>query len=182
MIRELLEKVSRGDRDRAAQEEIVRALYEQGEDFLLDLHRHHRTGFPEVIYARGKSTDQVLRIVRSFLDKAGRAFVSLIDDELEDALRRAFPDARTVRAGGLAVVASGEAHRERLGTVGILTAGTADTPHAGECGLLLEDRRERDQGLRLRGVGDAPAVSGHPQDRGGGRSDRLCRLDGILPP
>ncbi|HNU73872.1 MAG: AIR carboxylase [Deltaproteobacteria bacterium ADurb.BinA179] len=140
MIRELLEKVSRGEIGiEDAQEEIVRALYEQGEDFLLDLHRHHRTGFPEVIYARGKSTDQVLRIVRSFLDKAGRAFVSLIDDELEDALRRAFPDARTVRAGGLAVVASGEAHRERLGTVGILTAGTADTPHAGECGLLLEE-------------------------------------------
>ena len=139
-MKNLLEAYRRGELNAdEVQERLMRMLYEEGEDFLLDLHRGHRIGFPEVIFARGKSTDQVLRIVRSFLDKAGRAFVSLIDDELEDALRRAFPDARTVRAGGLAVVASGEAPRERLGTVGILTAGTADTPHAGECGLLLEE-------------------------------------------
>lgn len=140
MIRELLEKVSRGEiKIEDAQEDIVQALYEQGEDFLLDLHRHRRIGFPEVIYARGKSVDQVLRIVRSFLDKSGRAFVSLIDDEMDDAVRQAFPTSRIIRAGSLMAVAVSEVHREHLGTVGVLTAGTADTPHAGECALLLEE-------------------------------------------
>ncbi len=140
MIRDLLEKVRTGDIGiEEAQEGIIRLLYEQGEDFLLDLHRHRRTGFPEVIYARGKSTDQVLRIVRSFLDSGGRAFVSLVDDEQERAIREAFPQARILRAGSLMAISTSGERPGELGTVGVLTAGTADTPYAAECALMLEE-------------------------------------------
>lgn len=140
MIRELLQKVQDGGLGiEEAQERILRMLYEQGEDFLLDLHRHRRTGFPEVVYARGKSTDQVIRIVRSFLENGGRAFISLVDDETHRELEKAFPGARMSRAGSLVAVASSEAPREELGTAGVITAGTADTPLASECALLLEE-------------------------------------------
>jgi NCAIR mutase (PurE)-related protein len=140
MIRELLQKVQDGGLGiEEAQEQILRMLYEQGEDFLLDLHRHRRTGFPEVVYARGKSTDQVIRIVRSFLENGGRAFISLVDDEMHRELEKAFPGARMSRAGSLVALASSEAPRENLGTAGVITAGTADTPLAGECALLLEE-------------------------------------------
>lgn len=140
MIRELLQKVQDGGLGiEEAQERILRMLYEQGEDFLLDLHRHRRTGFPEVVYARGKSTDQVIRIVRSFLENGGRAFISLVDDEMHRELEKAFPGARMSRAGSLVALASSEAPRENLGTAGVITAGTADTPLAGECALLLEE-------------------------------------------
>ena len=36
-------------------------------------------------------------------------------------------------------VSSSEAPREELGTVGVITAGTADVPLASECALLLEE-------------------------------------------
>ena len=140
MIRDLLEKVKKGELGiEEAHERILHALYDQGEDFLLDLHRHRRTGFPEVVYARGKSTDQVIRIVRSFLENGGRALVSLVDDETYGELVQAFPEARISRAGGLVAVSSSEAPREELGTVGVITAGTADVPLASECALLLEE-------------------------------------------
>lgn len=141
MIRGLLERVRAGEIGiEEAQESIIRLLYEQGEDFLLDLHRHRRTGFPEVIYARGKSTDQVLRIVRSFLDSGGKTFVSLVDEEQEHAISEAFPQARILRAGSLMAISTsaGECQQE-LGSVGVLTAGTADTPYAAECALMLEE-------------------------------------------
>ncbi len=140
MIRDLLEKVRAGEVEiEEAQEGIIRLLYEQGEDFLLDLHRHRRTGFPEVVYARGKSTDQILRIVRSFLDSGGRAFVSLVDDEQDRAVAEAFPQARIVRAGSLMAISTSEQRPQELGTVGVLTAGTADAPYAAECALMLEE-------------------------------------------
>ena len=140
MIRGLLERVRAGEIGiEEAQESIIRLLYEQGEDFLLDLHRHRRTGFPEVIYARGKSTDQVLRIVRSFLESSGKAFVSLVNEEQERAISEAFPQARIVKAASLMVISTSGERPQELGSVGVLTAGTADTPYAAECALMLEE-------------------------------------------
>ncbi len=140
MIRDLLEKVKAGELSTEdAEEMVVRALYEQGDDFLLDLHRHNRTGFPEVIFASGKSMEQIRDIVRHFLEKNGRAFISLAEEQQMDELKKSFPDARTISAGSLMVLDTGPGVARDLGTVGVLTAGTADTPYAKECALLLEE-------------------------------------------
>lgn len=139
-MRDLLEKVKEGAVGiDEAQETLARMLYEHGEDFLLDVHRHHRTGFPEVIFARGKSIDQICEIVKNFLDHSGKAFVSLADDRTFEILRETFPHVRIARAGSLAVFATGEPPAKDLGIVGVITAGTADTPFAKECALLLEE-------------------------------------------
>lgn len=139
-MKDLLEKLKEGTIEiDEAQEMLVRMLYEHGEDFLLDIHRDHRTGFPEVVFARGKSIDQVCEIVKNFLEKNGKAFVSLADDRTIEILKETFPHARTARAGTLAVFAAGGPPDRDLGVVGVITAGTADTPFAKECALLLEE-------------------------------------------
>ncbi|HQI02884.1 MAG TPA: hypothetical protein PLA18_16535, partial [Deltaproteobacteria bacterium] len=139
-MRALLERLTQGELGiDEAQEMLVRMLYEHGEDFLLDIHRHSRTGFPEVIFARGKSIDQIREIVRSFLEKNGKAFVSLADEKTIEVLKETFPHARTAQAGSLAVFAAGGQPEKDLGIVGVITAGTADTPFAKECALLLEE-------------------------------------------
>lgn len=140
MIKNLLDAYKRGElTQEEAEEKILKILYEQGDDFLLDLHRQKRTGFPEVIFAQGKTMEQVVDIVGNFLDKHSRAFVSLADGEMEKTLSEKFPDARMDRGGNLLILKRGSAAREQLGTVGIITAGTADTPYAKECALLLEE-------------------------------------------
>ncbi len=140
MIKDLLERVRTGDLSiEEAEEMIVRTLYDHGEDFLLDIHRHHRTGFPEVVYARGKTTEQILDIVRSFLEKNSHALVSLADEETVDRLKQSFPQARIRHEGGLVAVSTAGPVEKDLGTAGIITAGTADTPFARECALLLEE-------------------------------------------
>jgi pyridinium-3,5-biscarboxylic acid mononucleotide synthase len=139
-MKDLLEKVKEGTIGiDEAQEMLVRTLYEHGADFLLDIHRHNRTGFPEVVFARGKSIDQIREIVKNFLEKNGKAFISLADDRTIEVLKETFPQARTARAGNLAVFAMGEQPAHDLGVVGVITAGTADTPFAKECALLLEE-------------------------------------------
>ncbi|MDT8274151.1 MAG: phosphoribosylaminoimidazole carboxylase, partial [Desulfomonilia bacterium] len=77
MIQELLEKYRKGEISlEDAEKSLLHLLYEQGEDFLLDLHRHRRLGFPEVVLAEGKTTEQVVTIVGNFLKTMNRAFVS----------------------------------------------------------------------------------------------------------
>lgn len=140
MIQELLEAFRKGDiSQEETHERIVKILYEQGEDFLLDLHRQKRTGFPEVIFAQGKTLEQIVSIAESFLTKGNRAFISITDETIQKALKEAFPDAQMIKAGNLVCLKKGHMSGEDLGTVGIITAGTADTPYAKECALLLEE-------------------------------------------
>lgn len=140
MIKDLLESYKNGEISlEEAEEQIIKILYEQGEDFFLDMHRHRRTGFPEVILTEGKSTEQVLEIVKSFLEVNGRAFVSNSDEEKEAALRKAFSGAPMKKAGRVMVIGQSGKPGEKLGTVGIITAGTADVPYARECALLLKE-------------------------------------------
>ncbi len=140
MIKYLLDAYKRGELSQEeAHEKIVKVLYDQGEDFLLDLHRQKRTGFPEVIFAQGKSVEQIIDIVKIFLEKKQRAFVSITDDIIEKALRDAFPDAMVKQGGNLIMLSLTDEVAEELGSVGIITAGTADTPYAKECALLLEE-------------------------------------------
>ena len=140
MIKYLLEAYKRGELSQEeAHEKIVKVLYDQGEDFLLDLHRQKRTGFPEVIFAQGKSVEQIIDIAKIFLEKQKRAFVSITDDTIEKALRDAFPDATIKQGGNLVMLSLTDEMAEELGSVGIITAGTADTLYAKECALLLEE-------------------------------------------
>ena len=140
MIKYLLEAYKRGELSQEeAHEKIVKVLYDQGEDFLLDLHRQKRTGFPEVIFAQGKSVEQIIEIAKIFLEKKKRAFVSITDDTIEKALRDAFPDATIKQGGNLVMLSLTDEMAEELGSVGIITAGTADTLYAKECALLLEE-------------------------------------------
>ncbi len=139
-MQEILSAVRRGVLTEAeAETRIMALLYEQGEDFLLDLHREKRIGFPEVVYAAGKSVPQVLAIAAAILEEKGAVFVSGLDDEREAALRGRFPDRILRQAGRVLVIRADAAAPAPLGTVGLVTAGTSDIPYARECGLILSE-------------------------------------------
>ena len=110
----------------------------------LDLDRQARTGRPEVIYAAGKTPEQVVAIAERLLAAHGRVLVSRVGDAHHAALLAAFGGAEgtTVerRAGfPTAVVRRADAPTIRIvGHVGILTAGTADLPVADEARAMIE--------------------------------------------
>jgi hypothetical protein len=123
-----------------AQERLMRMLYEEGEDFLLDLHRGHRIGFPEVVYAEGKTDEQVLAITGALYERNGHVFVSVVDEHRQLLVRKRFAGAEVRAAGRLLLVKRPGAERGREeGCVGIVTAGTADVPYAQETALILEE-------------------------------------------
>ncbi len=56
----------------------------------IDHDRARRCGFAEVIYAPGKTSDQVVRIARSLLSRNGCVLISRARDEQIEAVRHAF--------------------------------------------------------------------------------------------
>jgi len=117
---------------------ILELFYEGREHFLLDMEREKRLGFPEIIYAEGKQTGDLLDIVARMVEAKGRALVASLTPDGEQVLTESFHGQRIRTAGRMMVIGTASA-AEPLGTIGIITAGTSDIPFADECALLLEE-------------------------------------------
>lgn len=106
-----------------------------------DWNRAHRTGVPEVIYARGKDSQQLRELVVSFLERTGRAIVSRIEEPEAGRLVEEFADhhVRHVVPARMLVVRRADFRVPAGGKVGIITAGTSDLPAAYEAQVIAEE-------------------------------------------
>ncbi|MFA5801719.1 MAG: nickel pincer cofactor biosynthesis protein LarB [Thermoleophilia bacterium] len=108
----------------------------------LDLDRHARKGVPEVIYAPGKTDNQLLEICSEMLKQSGRAIASgvntgqrqLINQEFAGLVREADEESRMV-----VIHRNGYNLQQTGGKVGILSAGTADIPVSGQARVVAEE-------------------------------------------
>jgi NCAIR mutase (PurE)-related protein len=94
---------------------------------VLDLGRRTRKGVPEVVYARGKTPEQVVRICETLLASSKRVIVSALTPEAVAELRRSLPKT-PVRSAGRAVVVGSGSPAPSGGRVGAISAGTSDLP------------------------------------------------------
>jgi len=133
--REILEQLAAGELsvDEAQKRLSLAGIAELDAFARLDTDRHARKGIPEVVYAAGKTPEQLVLICKTLLEQTGRAIVSGLEDERWAALEKAFGGLVAVenRDARMAVVrqAGCEPHATG-GLLGILTAGTADIPVA----------------------------------------------------
>lgn len=95
---------------------------------VLDRSRAARTGVPEVVYAPGKTPEQVLGICCALLETSARVVVSGPGEEHERLLRERLPDAVPLRRSGRALVAGAGEPEATGGRVAALAAGTSDLP------------------------------------------------------
>lgn len=157
----------------------------------LDLDRQAHTGRPEVVYAAGKTPEQVAAIAGRLLAAHGRALVSRLEEAHHAALVAAFgqPDSGVAieRQPGYPTATLRRADAPPLpvvGHVGILTAGTADLPVADEARAMVEA-----MGCRVSLVADV-GVAGLARlfaplratlDDGAGALIVAAGMDGALP-
>lgn len=140
----VLEQLARGE---ITVEEAARRLSPSGiaalDDFArLDLGRHGRKGVPEVVYAPGKTIEQLLKICDSLLEHSGRAIISGVGTEQRAALEQSYGEQIAVappEADCLVLRNPGENPPQTGGAVGILTAGTADIPVAEQARIVAEE-------------------------------------------
>ena len=121
---QLLEAVAAGrTTPEQALDAIAVAPYDALAHSLVDTHRAVRTGDPEVVYAAGKTTRQVLDNVAAVRRHSGHVLVTRCSPELAQALGGEGP---TVLVGEPPVA---------RGRVAVLAAGTSDGPVAEEAAV-----------------------------------------------
>jgi len=101
----------------------------------LDLNREERVGKPEAIYAKGKSVEELVAIVKRILDEGKATLVTKLSDDQIKALK-GIEGVKVNERGRIAIV--GEVKREKIGRVAILTAGTSDIAVAEEAVTTAE--------------------------------------------
>lgn len=135
-IRDILDKVEQGRMNsKEAYEQLKELPYKDLGFASLDNHRQIRTGFPEVVYCEGKTSDQI-RDIFIELAKYGTVMGTRASREDFEAVREALPDAKYNEIAR--VLSHGDACTKKLGTVAVVSAGTADMPVAEEAALTAE--------------------------------------------
>ncbi|NLH99814.1 MAG: nickel pincer cofactor biosynthesis protein LarB [Chthonomonadales bacterium] len=147
-LRRLLEQVRDGA---ASVDEALQRLrsmpYEDLGFARVDHHRALRTGFPEVIYCPGKTVSQVVQIAERLARTGAKVMATRADGNVAEAMQAAFPHAVYHEAARIVVVPqmAGQTEDDRehnpptVGTVLVVSAGTADQPVAEEAAVTASE-------------------------------------------
>ena len=136
-LREILGRVANGAMTPDAGVDALRDLpFKQLGHTMLDTHRALRTGFPEVVYAAGKTPAQVASAFAALGESGPVVLATRCDAAHVAAIVAAVPEARSVPEARAVVL---DRRRARLhGRVVVATAGTSDLPVAEEAALTAE--------------------------------------------
>ncbi len=132
-LRALLEAVRSGtvDVDAAAQR-LGQSSVAELSYATLDLDRAQRCGFPEVVFAEGKTPEWVVGAVRRLQDAQQDCFVTRVNEEQAALLTVTFPHAEQDRLARTFWLPQPGARPALAGKVFVVTAGTSDLPVAQE--------------------------------------------------
>ena len=145
MIRDVLGRLARNEISIDEAEKMLKAsaIDEIADIAKLDVGREIRKGFPEIILAEGKTTEDVVRIALGLLESSGRVIVSRGSGEQLDAIKGVVPEGATLQLNEKARMAvlkrKGFVIERTGGRVGVLTAGTSDIPIAEEVKVVAEE-------------------------------------------
>ena len=103
----------------------------------IDHHRAIRNGFPEVIFGRGKTPEQIAGIAEKLLERAANVLVTRTERSAFELVQQIETTAKFHEScGAISVIRDRTEHGK--GTVAIVTAGTSDIPVAEEAAITVE--------------------------------------------
>ncbi len=123
----------------AAFSQLKDLAYESVGDFAkIDHHRSLRTGFPEVIWGQDKTPEQIARIMGVMSQQNQVVMATRITLEVYACLQPKVRNLRYYESARICAVLPSTVEVRYSGTIGILTAGTADLPVAEEAAVTAE--------------------------------------------
>ncbi|MFH0758573.1 MAG: nickel pincer cofactor biosynthesis protein LarB [Bacteroidota bacterium] len=154
-INKLLELFKSGE---LTQEDIIGKLLSRGVENLgfaaIDTERAKRTGIPEVIFAAGKTADQVAEIAGRMVERGIPVLATRAGREVYDTVRRKIPDA-VYHEQAKAIIYQPEKPKPTKSYIAVVTADTSDIPVAEEAGITAEflgNRVERIYDVGVAGI------------------------------
>ncbi|NJN49278.1 MAG: nickel pincer cofactor biosynthesis protein LarB [Alkalinema sp. RL_2_19] len=139
-LQNLLQAVAQGQLSpEAALQDLKHLSFETIDDFArIDHHRALRTGFPEVIWGQDKPPEQIAQIMTAMHDRGQMAMATRVDAGKAAWIQQMLPQSRYYDRARICVMGQSQNQPPRIGTIGILTAGTADLPVAEEAAVTAE--------------------------------------------
>jgi pyridinium-3,5-biscarboxylic acid mononucleotide synthase len=145
-LKQLLEKVQSGEMDLPTALAELRTLPFADLGYArVDHHRALRQGVPEVIFAEGKTVDQIVGIVEEILRVGHDVLVTRLGAEPARDVVARVPSLEYVPIARVAKFKKTAALRRNVGYVAVVSAGTSDMPVAEEavetltmCGVPVE--------------------------------------------
>jgi hypothetical protein len=132
-LRALLASVERGEiSPDEAMEDLARSPFVETPNARVDTHRALRHGVPEVIFAPGKTVDQLVEIARALLAEGQTVLATRVEAEQAAAVQRALPGGHYEQESRLLWFGPSEVEPQGKGTIAVVAAGTADLPVARE--------------------------------------------------
>lgn len=135
---DVLERVRRGDLAVGEAKQLLRSYADLG-FARIDTDRTRRTGFPEVVFAQGKTPGQVVEIIGKLRATERRVLATRVDGATASAVRSAWPDVdydETART--LTWIAEDEPRARFEGYAAVVSGGTSDMPVAEEAAVTAE--------------------------------------------
>ena len=137
-LRTLFEQVRSGAVD--VENAITRMRHMPFEDLgfaKVDHHRELRHGMPEVIFAKGKTPEQVTAIAERLLANSNNVLITRADRECADVVAKNLPGAEYLRLSGtIRFWRDRKIHGK--GPIAVVCAGTSDMPVAEEAQVTAE--------------------------------------------
>jgi len=132
-LSQLLGAVKAGELDIPSAVEQLKSLpFEDLGYATVDHHRALRMGIPEVIFAEGKTPDQILGIARRLIESDGVVLITRLDRESADYVVKHLPGLRYVAPARIATFGHEKIVPLDLAKVAVVTAGTSDISVAEE--------------------------------------------------
>ncbi|MFI3116294.1 MAG: nickel pincer cofactor biosynthesis protein LarB [Clostridia bacterium] len=136
-IKDLLEKVKSGEIDMEKAEDIIKKLpYEDLGYAKIDHHRKLRSGFPEVIFCSGKTTEHLVGIYKSFYEKGEDVLGTRATKEQYLEVLKVVPCVKFDEVSKILKIH--EKPLEKHGMIAVCTGGTSDIPVALEVTEVAE--------------------------------------------
>jgi NCAIR mutase (PurE)-related protein len=137
-LRSLLDQVRNGELEVTQALHKLRHLPFEDLGFAkLDHHRALRHGIPEVVFAKGKTPEQVVAIASHLLDASQNVLITRSSRECADAVAATLPGAEWFPLSGAIRFWRDRAVRG-TGTIAVVSAGTSDIPVAEEAQITAE--------------------------------------------
>jgi pyridinium-3,5-biscarboxylic acid mononucleotide synthase len=144
-MKEILQKLINGEISTETAEKMLKSMQIlELEDFAkIDVCRDIRTGAPEAIFAEGKENEEIVKIVMN-CTSYGSVMVTRLQNEKFEAIKedlnplidKGFKVEYNRRAKILMVK---DHEIEKIGKIGVITAGTSDIPVAEEARIVAEE-------------------------------------------
>ncbi len=104
----------------------------------VDHHRSLRKGFPEVIWGEGKSSSQIVSIMKQLKGKSQNILITRLDERKAKAIEKVFPKSQYYPRSKVLTYLTHPLKSEGKGTILVVTAGTTDIPVAEEAFITAQ--------------------------------------------